>query len=142
MSMQTELLIICLQKLAMVTKLFSLAYIKSAFLACTIRWRKPHADKLLADECLWHQCSTWRISEKSDENLRGLEGIKAIVDDILIWGDDDSFEEATATHDKKLLALLKRSQRKNVKRKNVKLNNKEKFRLKKSELFYMHMGVV
>ena len=66
-----------------------------------------------------------------------MEGIKAIVDDILIWGDDDSFEEATATHDKKLLALLKRSQRKNVK-----LNNKEKFRLKKTELFYMHMGVV
>ena len=32
MSMQTELLIICLQKLAMVTKLFSLAYVKSAFL--------------------------------------------------------------------------------------------------------------
>ena len=71
-----------------------------------------------------------------------MEGIKAIVDDILIWGDDDSFEEATATHDKKLLALLKRSQRKNVKRKNVKLNNKVKFRLKKTELFYMHMGVV
>ena len=71
-----------------------------------------------------------------------MEGIKAIVDDILIWGDDDSFEEATATHDKKLLALLKRSQRKNVKRKNVKLNNKEKFRLKKTELLYMHMGVV
>ena len=61
-----------------------------------------------------------------------MEGIKAI----------DSFEEATASHDQKLLALLKRSQRKNVKRKNVRLNNKEKFRLKKTELSYMHMGVV
>ena len=46
-----------------------------------------------------------------------------------------AFEEATASHDKKLLALLKRCQRKNV------ILNKEKFRLKKTELFYMHMGV-
>ena len=45
------------------------------FRACTITWRKPHADNLLEDECLWHQCSTWRISESNDENLRGLEGI-------------------------------------------------------------------
>ena len=36
-----------------------------------------------------------------------MEGVKAIVDDILIWGDDDSFEEATASHDKKLLYLVK-----------------------------------
>ena len=79
-----------------------------------------------ADECLWHQCSTRRISENSEENLGGLEGVKAIVDDILIWGDDDSFEEATASHDKKLLTLLKRCQRKNVKL------NKEKFQLKKT----------
>ena len=70
-----------------------------------------------------------------DENLGGLESVKAIVDDILIWGEDDSFEEATASHDKKLLALLKRFQRNNIKL------NKEKFRLKKTELFYMHMGV-
>ena len=46
-----------------------------------------------------------------DENLGGLESVKAIVDDILIWGEDDSFEEATASHDKKLLAFLKRFQR-------------------------------
>ena len=64
-----------------------------------------------------------------------MEGVKAIVDDILIWGADDSFEKATASRDKKLLALLKRCQWKNVK------VNKEKFRLKKTELFYMHMGV-
>ena len=63
-----------------------------------------------------------------------MEGVKAIVDDILIWS-DDSFEEATASHDKKLLTLLKRCQRKNVKL------NKEKFQLKKTELFYIHMGV-
>ena len=39
-----------------------------------------------------------------DENL-GLEGVKAIVDDILIWGDDDSFEEATASHEEKICLL-------------------------------------
>ena len=70
-----------------------------------------------------------------DENQGGLESVKAIVDDILIWGEDDSFEEATASHDKKLLALLKRFQRNDIKL------NKEKFGLKKTELFYMHMGV-
>ena len=64
-----------------------------------------------------------------------MEGVKAIVDYIFIWGDDDSFEEATASHDKKLLTLLKRCQRKNVKL------NKKNFQLKKTELFYMHMGV-
>ena len=37
-----------------------------------------------------------------DENLGGLEGVKAIVDDFLIRGDDDSFEEATASHDEKI----------------------------------------
>ena len=62
-----------------------------------------------------------------------MEGVKAIVDDILIWG-DDSFEEATASHDKRLLALLERCHQKNIKL------NKEKFRLRKTELFYM--GVV
>ena len=34
-----------------------------------------------------------------DENVGGLEGVKAIVNDILIWGDDESFEEAPASHD-------------------------------------------
>ena len=41
-----------------------------------------------------------------DENLGGLEGVKAIVNDILIWSDDDSFEEATASHDKKLFSFV------------------------------------
>ena len=36
-----------------------------------------------------------------------MAGVKAIVDDILIWGDDDSFEKATASHYKKLACLVK-----------------------------------
>ena len=37
-----------------------------------------------------------------DENVGGLEGVKAIVNDILIWGDDDSF-------DIHLLAMIRNS---------------------------------
>ena len=34
-----------------------------------------------------------------DERLEGLEGTKAIADDILIWGDGNPIEEATSNHD-------------------------------------------
>ena len=74
------------------------------------------------------------FQRRIDENLEGLEGVKAIADDILIWGDGENIEEATASHDKRLLALLERCHQKNIKL------NKEKFRLRKTELFYM--GVV
>ena len=44
-----------------------------------------------------------------DEHLGGLGGVKAIVDDMLIWGDDDSFEEATASHASgRILNLIRR----------------------------------
>ena len=69
-----------------------------------------------------------------DENLEGLDGVKAIADDILIQGDRETIEEATASHDKRLLTLLER-----CKQKNIKLN-KEKFQLRKTELSFM--GVV
>ena len=69
-----------------------------------------------------------------DENLEGLEGVKVIADDILVWGDGDTREEAIADHDKRLTALLVRCPQKNIKL------NKEKFQLKKTELSYM--GVV
>lgn len=60
-----------------------------------------------------------------------MEGVKAIAYDILIWGDSDTTKEATANHDKRLLALLER-----FKQKNIKLN-KGKFQLRKTELSYM-----
>ena len=69
-----------------------------------------------------------------DENLEGLDAVKAIADDILIQGDRETTEEATASHDKRLLTLLER-----CKQKNIKLN-KEKFQLRKTELSFM--GVV
>ena len=48
------------------------------------------------------------FQKRIDENLEGLEGVKAIADDILIWGDGDTTKEATPNNDKRLLALLER----------------------------------
>ena len=66
-----------------------------------------------------------------DESLEGLEGTKAIADDILIWGDGNTIEEATSNHDARLSALLEQCQQKHIKL------NVHKFRLKKTELSYM-----
>ena len=63
-----------------------------------------------------------------DENLEGLEGVKVIADDILIWGDGETIDEATVSHDKRLLTLLERCKQKNI------TLNKEKFQLRKTEL--------
>ena len=45
------------------------------------------------------------FQRRIDENLDGLEVVKAIADDILIWGDGENIEDATASHDKRLLAF-------------------------------------
>ena len=66
------------------------------FRACTISCRKPLADNLLADEAFGISVAPEEFQRMIDDNLGGLEGVKAIVDDVLIWGDGDSFEEATA----------------------------------------------
>ena len=66
-----------------------------------------------------------------DKSLEGLEGTKAIADDILIWGDGNTIEEATSNHDARLSALLERCQQKHIKL------NVHKFQLKKTELSYM-----
>ena len=71
------------------------------------------------------------FQRRIDESLEGLEGTKAIADDILIWGDGNTIEEATSNHDARLSALLERCQQKHIKL------NVHKFRLKKTELSYM-----
>ena len=73
------------------------------------------------------------FQRRIDENLED-DGVKAIADDILIWDDGETTEEATANHDERPLTLLER-----CKQKNIKLN-KEKFQLRKTEL--SSMGVV
>ena len=123
-------------------KVFTLADIKSAF------WHVPldEESSLLTTfntplgRMKWNRMpfgisvAPEEFQRRIDENLEGLEGVKAIADDILIWGDGDTTEEATAKHDKRLLALLERCQQKNIKL------NMEKFQLRKTELSYM--GVV
>ena len=74
------------------------------------------------------------FQRRMDENLEGLDGVKAIANDILTWGDGETIEEAIVNHDKRLLTLLERCKQKNIKLK------KEKFQLWKTELSYM--GVV
>ena len=65
------------------------------------------------------------------QRLEGLEGTKAIVDDILIWGDGNTIGEATSNHDALLSALLERCQQEHIKL------NVNKFQLRKTELSYM-----
>ena len=45
------------------------------------------------------------FQRRIDGNLED-DGVKAIADDILIWGDGETIEEATVSHDKRLLTLL------------------------------------
>ena len=66
-----------------------------------------------------------KFQRRIDESLEGLEGTKAIADDILIWGDGNTIEEATSNHDARLSALLERCQQKHIKR------NVHKFQLKR-----------
>ena len=53
-------------------------------------------------------------TQRIDESLEGLEGTKAIADDILIWGDGNTIEEATSNHNARLSALLERCQQKHT----------------------------
>ena len=55
-----------------------------------------------------------QFQRRIDERLEGLEGTKAIADDILIWGDGNTIEEATSNHDARLSALLERCQQKHT----------------------------
>ena len=60
-----------------------------------------------------------------------MEGTKAIADDIVIWGDGNTIEEATSNHDARLSALLERYQQKHIEL------DVDKFQLRKTE----YMGV-
>jgi hypothetical protein len=57
---------------------------------------------------------------RQDQALEGLEGIKAVADDILIIGKGDTIEEATADHNQNLRNLMKRCQQKQLKLKKEK----------------------
>ena len=88
-------------------EVFTLAYIKSAF------WHVPldEPSSLLTTfntpvgRMKWNRMpfgisvAPEEFQRRIDESLEGLEGTKAIADDILIWGDGNTIEEATSNHD-------------------------------------------
>ena len=65
------------------------------------------------------------------EDLRGLQGIASIADDILIFGSGDNMNEARLDHDKNLLNLLKRCRTTGLRL------NKDKFQLNRAKTTYM-----
>ena len=118
-------------------KVFTLADIKSAF------WHVPLDEPVLCSQPL-HSCWKNKMEQNAfgisvapkefqrriDESLEGLEGNKAIADDILIWGDGNTIEEATFNHDARLSALLERCQQKHI-----------KLNVDKTELSYMGIAL-
>ncbi|XP_062577795.1 uncharacterized protein K02A2.6-like [Saccostrea cucullata] len=71
------------------------------------------------------------FQRRMEEALEGLDGIKPIHDDILIYGCGDNDKEAHEDHDRKMEALLQRCLERNVKL------NKEKMKLKVDSVTYL-----
>ena len=65
---------------------------------------------------------------RQDQTVEGLPGVRSIIDDILIYSEGDTEEEAIADHDVKFRALMER-----CKERNLKLN-KDKLSLKMKEV--------
>ena len=63
-----------------------------------------------------------------NEIIEGLEGVAAIVDDLLVTGVENTHLEALADHDRNLIALLQRCRERNFKL------NKDKFVFKQTEV--------
>ena len=55
------------------------------------------------------------FQRRQHEAVEGLSGVKCIHDDILIFGDGATVEEATWDHDRKLRALMERCRERNIK---------------------------
>ena len=71
---------------------------------------------------------------RQDQVLEGLEGVKAVADDILIIGQGSTMEEAIENHNENLRNLMKRCQEKNLKL------NKNKAKLAMTEVkFISHL---
>ena len=71
------------------------------------------------------------FQRRLDTALKGLEGVRPICDDILIYGVGDSYDEAMVDHDNKLVALLQR-----CRSKGIKLNQK-KLKFRRSQVSFM-----
>ncbi|XP_048745965.2 uncharacterized protein K02A2.6-like [Ostrea edulis] len=71
------------------------------------------------------------FQRRMDEALSGIHGIKAIHDDIVVYGCGNSDDEAIRDHDKKLSTLLERCREKGIK------INKDKMKLKLRSVSYL-----
>lgn len=63
--------------------------------------------------------------------IEGLPGVLSIHDDILVYGEGDTYADAHQDHDRELKNLMKRCQERNVKL------NKEKMKLRRNEVPYI-----
>lgn len=68
---------------------------------------------------------------RQDQTVEGLPGVHSVVDDILVYGEGDTEEQAAIDHDKKLIALLNRCREKGLKL------NKDKLRLRQKEVRFV-----
>ena len=58
--------------------------------------------------------------------LEGLDGVLCIADDIFVFGEGTTYEEAENDHDRRPVALMKRCSKKNIKLNQRKLQFKLK----------------
>ena len=71
------------------------------------------------------------FQRRMDITLEGLDGTKAIADDILVFGTGSTQEEAEKSHDERLTAVLERCRQKGVRL------NKDKMQFKQQKAAYM-----
>ena len=69
------------------------------------------------------------FQRRQQQVVEGLQGVIAIHDDILVFGEGESDEEAVVDHDEKVRALMQRCRERNVKL------NKEKVKFKAKEVY-------
>lgn len=65
------------------------------------------------------------FQRRQNEVVEGLPGVYSVVDDILIYAEGETEEEATADHDRNLHALMERCREHNCKLNPDKLKLKE-----------------
>ena len=71
------------------------------------------------------------FNRRMDIALEGLDGTKAIADDILLFGTGSTQEEAEKSHDERVIAVLERCRQKGVRL------NKDKMQFKQQKCAYM-----
>ena len=78
----------------------------------------------------WNCASARYFQNQLEAALSGLEGVKAIVDDLLVLGEDETMEKAIEQHNARLLELLGRCREEGIEM------QPEKFRFQAQEVQY------